>query len=750
MVRIIIKNLLRRKIRTSLTILGVCVGVIAIVALGALADGFQAGYSSMLAGSKADLVLSQPDTMDISYSAVDESAGLSLTEMPEVSQVSGMLQGLTQAEGEAIFIVFGYSEDSFILDRFRVIEGSGLYERISRGLRGTPILLGSAAAEVMDKGVADTLRITNITYRIVGIYETGDAFEDSAALLRLEDAQELLGKDRQVSLFYIRLKEPGLRPRVEERVARQWPDLKLSGTSEFANKQSLQAILEAFVWLIGGLAIVIGGVGMLNAQLMAVFERTREIGVLRATGWTRHRVLGMILGESVLVCLVGGLLGILMGWLLLAALSQVTVLMGSHTGNISFELIGQALLVVLVLGLVGGLYPAWRAARLPPVEALRYEGGSSKVRRLPLGGMVVQSLWQRPTRSLLTLGVIGLTVGAILALDAVVRGFSASFTDMARGTQAEIMIRQADIADATLSSVDERVVDAIAALPEVRSASGVVFTGLILPDSGVMFLLQGYAPNEFAIQRIHVVEGQKLSGNRQILLGQLMADTLKKGVGDVVELSGMRFRVVGIYESNIGWEQTGGVTTLRDGQNFVGRPRKVSMIAVKLKDPTQAPALVQRINGKFPGVYAALSSDFADEMPDIQSSNAMLGGISLLAIVVGGLGVLNTMLMAVFDRTREIGVMRALGWRRRAVLRLILGEAVLLGLLGGLAGISISFGFIELLQISPALRSWVDPVWSWEIYARAVLLSIFLGAAGGLYPAYRATRLQPVEALRYE
>ena len=75
---------------------------------------------------------------------------------------------------------------------------------------------------------------------------------------------------------------------------------------------------------------------------------------------------------------------------------------------------------------------------------------------------------------------------------------------------------------------------------------------------------------------------------------------------------------------------------------------------------------------------------------------------------------------------------------------------MLLGLLGGLAGISISFGLIELMQMSAAMGSWVDPVWTWDLFVRAILLSVFLGAAGGLYPAYRATRLQPVEALRYE
>jgi ABC-type antimicrobial peptide transport system permease subunit len=749
-VNIIFQNLLRRKTRTLLTILGIGVGVTVIIVLGVLADGFQAGYSSMMQGSKADLVLSQPDTMDVSYSAVKEAVGKDLGAMPEIKSVTGMLQGLVQTESEPFFFIFGYPEDSFMLERFTASKGYNLFGRIPRELRGKPILLGSAAAKVMKKGVGDTLRITSTTCRIVGIYETGDIFEDSGALLRLEDAQELLGKNSQVSLFYIRLTDTSLRERVEERVARKWPDLLLSGTSEFASQQSMQSILRGFVWVIGGLAIVIGGVGMLNAQLMAVLERTREIGVLRATGWKRHQVLEMILGESIVVCVAGGIFGILLGWLLLKLLSQFTVLMGTQTGTLNPGLIAQAMMVVLVLGLVGGLYPAWRASLLRPVEALRYEGGSAKARRLPVGGMAVQSLWQRSTRTLLTLGAIGLTVGAILALDAVVQGFIASFTDMADSTQAEIMVRQADISDTTLSVIDERVVDSIGAMPEVQSASGVVFTGTILPDSGVMFLLQGYSPNEFAIQRFHIAEGQMLTGNRQILLGRLMADTLEKDVGDMVEISGMRFKVVGIYETNIGWEQTGGVVTLRDAQNFIGRPRQVSMIGVKVKDPDHAAELVKRINTRYPGVYAALSAEFAQEMPDIQSSNAMLDGISLIALLAGGLSMLNTMLMSVFERTREIGVLRALGWRRKTVLAMILREAVLLGLLGGVAGIGISFGLIELMKLSAILGSWVNPVWSWGIFARAFLLSIFLGVIGGLYPAYRATRLSPVEALRYE
>jgi ABC-type lipoprotein release transport system permease subunit len=290
----------------------------------------------------------------------------------------------------------------------------------------------------------------------------------------------------------------------------------------------------------------------------------------------------MILGESLVVCLLGGLVGVLLGWLVLFGLSKVTVILGVNTTNLRPELLVQSFGLVLALGLIGGVYPAWRAARLTPLEALRYEGGSSsKVRRLPFGGMAVQGLWQRSVRTLLTLSAVGITVGAIMALDGIVNGFSQSFTDMAFGTQAEIMLRQADVADTTLSSIDERVGDQIAAMPAVRSINGAVFTGMILPENGAIFVLQGYEPAGFAIGRFKVVEGQALTANRQILLGRLMANSMKKGVGDTLELSGIRFKIVGVYESNVGWEQMGGVTTLRDAQNFVGRPRKVSMYAIK-------------------------------------------------------------------------------------------------------------------------------------------------------------------------
>jgi putative ABC transport system permease protein len=210
----------------------------------------------------------------------------------------------------------------------------------------------------------------------------------------------------------------------------------------------------------------------------------------------------------------------------------------------------------------------------------------------------------------------------------------------------------------------------------------------------------------------------------------MTAETMNKHPGDTISLSGVRYRVVGIFESRVSWEEMGGVMTLRDAQVFAGRPHKVSMFGVQLDDPAAAPDLTERINQEYPGIHAALAGEFADQMPDMQTMRQMTDGISLLTILVGGVGVLNAMLMSVFERTREIGVLRALGWRRRAVLGQVLQEAALLGLLGGILGILVALGLVALGQLEPLVASFMQPVWEWDIFVRAIGVALALGLLG--------------------
>lgn len=748
----VFKNLLRRKGRTLLAVLGISIGVAAIVALGTLADGLLAGYSSVLSGSDADLVISEPNAYDIIMSTVDEGLGPELQAMPEIAATSALIQGMIQTDQSPYFFIFAYSEDSFVFKRFNIIEGVDLYSREARAVSGRPMLIGTAAAEAFDKGLGDTMRLGGSTYRIVGIYETGVAFEEGGAVLRIDDAQLQLGMQNKVSAYYIQLREHMTNPervdRLMERIETHYPGISISTTQDLAGSTMMAESMNAMVWSIAALAILIGGISMMNSQLMSVLERTREIGILRAVGWRSWRVMWLILSESVLVGLLGGALGVLLGWGMLRAFSGALSTFGAAVDPQPTQ-IAQAFMVVLILGVLGGVYPAYRAAQMQPIEALRYEDGSggSDTTRLPFGGMAARNLWRRKARTLMTLGVIGVTIGAITLLNAVLDGTEALMGDMFGG--AEIVVREADVADTSLSFVDQAVGDGIGRLPGVKGVSGMLFTATLSDEFG-MFLIMGYDTRQSAIEEFTILEGQHIRNNGQMMIGKQMADAHNIRVGQILQIGATRYRVSGIYGHSVSAYELGGVISLRDAQNFMGRPRKVTFFLIDLHDPGQAGELVEIINAGYPEAHAAVAADFAQQAPDMQASQGMSDGIALLAILVGGIGVMNTMLMAVIERTREIGTLRALGWTGRAILWLILQEAGILGLAGGITGILIAFGLYRLLLLIPTYGPMIPIGWTVEAFAYSISSAVALGLFGGIYPALRATRMQPVEALRYE
>jgi putative ABC transport system permease protein len=156
------------------------------------------------------------------------------------------------------------------------------------------------------------------------------------------------------------------------------------------------------------------------------------------------------------------------------------------------------------------------------------------------------------------------------------------------------------------------------------------------------------------------------------------------------------------------------------------------------------------LEANFPEIAPSLTSKFVEAMPDMKTSNEMVGQISFLAVFIGAVGMLNTMLMSVLERTREIGVLRALGWKRRHVLGMILQEALAVGLVGGVCGILLGLGVAWGIMQIPLVKGMLRLSYNPQLFIQAMVVALVSGAAGGLYPAWRATRMRPVEALRYE
>jgi ABC-type antimicrobial peptide transport system permease subunit len=742
----ILKSLFRRKVRTLLTTFGIAVGVAAVVALGALAHGLTTGYGDIAGGSGADLLVAQEDALDIVFSAIDQQIEPQLAGLSGVLESAGMIYTWAATESVPYFIVYGYDPASFAIEHFKITAGEPLSRRAAR--HGKPMILGASAADDLDKQVGDTLHLYETAFRIVGIYETGQPIEDGAAVILLEDAQTLSGKPDQVNSFLLKVRPGADIERLKTRIEQRFQNVTATRSSGFTEDQEMLKYVEGFSWGVSLIAIVIGGVGVMNTVLMSVFERTREFGVLRAVGWRPLRVLLMVLGESLGLSLLGGIVGSALGVLGVESVANVPGVSSFLPDSYPPTLFVQGIGVALGLGLVGGALPAWQAAQLLPAEAMRYDGsGRARVTK-HVRSAALRNVLRQPTRTLLTVVGISVAIMAILLLGAMGDGVVEQFTGMAGGMGAHLLASEAD-ASVDLSKIDQNVVRRISTLPGVHAAEGFL-TGYTNLADLPFFIVFGYQPRGLAIREFTVMEGESIQGPRQIMLGRVAAENLNKDVGDTLRLFESLYKVVGIYETGVTFQDGGGVISLRDAQKLFGQPNKVSFFSVWLENPTQAEALIQRIEQQFPQVNISKASEFTEDLSDIEALRASTWGISVMALVVGGLGMTNTMVMSVFERTREIGVLRALGWRKRRVLGMIVRESVVLSMIGGLVGIALGLLLGAVLSQSSLVQSWIELKYSTGLFGQALLTAGLLGVVGGAYPAWRAANLQPIEALRYE
>lgn len=358
--------------------------------------------------------------------------------------------------------------------------------------------------------------------------------------------------------------------------------------------------------------------------------------------------------------------------------------------------------------------------------------------------LVVENLRSRPVRTLVSALAIGVQVTMVLTLVGLSRGMVEDAQQRARGVGADIVIRPPGSSVFSFSGTfSDKVLGIVRQQPGTDVATGTFVTGI-----GGLNSVTGINLAEFKQMSggFHYLQGVPLAGPDDILLDDIFASQNHKRAGDSIELLNHTWRISGVVESGLLSRAFIDLARLQDLTSSNGR---ISAVYLKLTDRKRTDAAVAELKGKLPDFPIYSMQDFLSQLtesnvPMLRTFTRVIIGIGTL---VGFLVVFLSMYTAVLERTREIGILKAMGGSPWFILNCLLRETVLLALVGSVLGIGMTYGARGLIRLfAPQMITVIAPDW-WPI---ATAISIVGALAGAVYPGLRAARHDVVEALAYE
>ncbi len=397
-----LESLNANKLRSGLTILGIVIGVAAVIAMLAVGQGAQDSITGSISGigtnvlfvfsgGNSDVRNVRPLTLRDANAINDPFAA------PNVVGVAPVIQATREVAygGEKVNTrIQGITPEYASVRNYKVTEGEFINETHVLGRASVALIGPDTAEKLFDRReglVGETIRIEGQPFRIAGVLEAkgGGAFgsQDDIVMIPMSTAQTRVirrSTDR-VDIIFVQAASAETTRQAAEEVAQILrirhrtevgkDDFTIFSQDDFIQTAStITGVLTVFLGGIAAISLLVGGIGIMNIMLVSVAERTREIGLRKALGARKRDILIQFLTESSLLSMIGGLIGIFLGWLIGVIVGQVAAANGTpFTPSISLDAVLLATLFSTAVGLFFGIYPANRAASLQPVEALRYE-----------------------------------------------------------------------------------------------------------------------------------------------------------------------------------------------------------------------------------------------------------------------------------------------------------------------------------------------------------------------------------------
>ncbi len=380
---LIIRNFSQRKLRTGLTIFGIALGIFAVIVMGGMSEHFNMTFERSISLT-ADKIRVLPEA-GLFGASLNESKASEVKRIPGVSDAYGMLQSPLDPEslGFTGDMVIGIPPDKMesVLKDTKLTEGRSLAAGDNyRAVLGSSVarefnLRTGDEIEIRSKKPGRTKSITNIrNFTVVGVMEYTGSFFDGAVIIPLDTAQKFYNRGDTVS-FVLAVPDPDtdteeLARRIELNVEK----VKTFSPAELRKQIEQSLIIFSLITVSAAvLAAIIGSLSVMNTMLMSVSERTKEFGLMKALGADTRDIIFMTMSEAALMGILGGIIGVAGGGAVVYYLNGYLASRGTVLFSITPRLIVISIVFATALGVISGTYPAYRAAKMSPMEALRYE-----------------------------------------------------------------------------------------------------------------------------------------------------------------------------------------------------------------------------------------------------------------------------------------------------------------------------------------------------------------------------------------
>ncbi len=365
--------------------------------------------------------------------------------------------------------------------------------------------------------------------------------------------------------------------------------------------------------------------------------------------------------------------------------------------------------------------------------------------------LIVTNLRRHRIRTFISIAGIAFSVAAMLTVVTILQGAIGMFSGIL-SSDSEIIVFERNVSDLFFSNVPALAFDEIAKWPTVLHADPVLF-GIVSSADHPIITCFGITALDARIRKATWVAGDRSAFAQHpddVVLGERAAEFLNAKVGDHVPIGHGVFHVIGILKTANGFEDGGVFMPLSSAQSFFHKDGTSSVITIKLRNKDDAALFKAKVKADFPNLIGLEDAEFTRSYSQFRILKATAWAVGGCGLVLGGLGVANTMIMSVFTRIREIAILRVNGFSHLQIGAMIFGESAVVSTVGAVSGLVAGTCLLFVLKQVPALHGYIDVTMQPVVMLIVILLALFTGIAGALYPAAYAMRIRAVEALRFE